>query len=114
MSRIGLKLMSVFLAGLVVTVAIINTLSLVLSAQNLKNVVEDENLSSIRTVQNEFTNEIMNLRRTLKTMDSLNYTRESYTAYTSIFWDMSKQSDSSFLRFTTIPVPYFSAPIIMI
>ena len=97
MSRIGLKLMGVFLAGLVVTVAIINTLSLVLSAQNLKNVVEDENLSSIRTVQNEFTNEIMNLRRTLKTMDSLNYTSELYTQYAGIFWDMSKQSDSEFL-----------------
>ena len=97
MSRIGLKLIGVFLAGLAVTIVIVNTLSLIISAKNLEAVVQDENLSSIRTVQGEFTNEIMDLRRTLMLMDSLNYTLEGYAQDTSEFWEMSKQSSSEFL-----------------
>lgn len=97
MSRIGLKLMGVFLAGLVATVAIVNTILLVLSSQNLKNVVEDQNLSSIRTVQGEFTAEIMDLRRILKTLDSIGFTTEGNTENTGIFWQMLQQSSSEFL-----------------
>ena len=97
MSRIGLKLMIVFLTGLAVTVAIVNTLLLVLSSKNLKSVVEDQNLSSIRTVQGEFTAEIMDLRRILKTLDSIDFTTEGNTENTGVFWQMLQQSSSEFL-----------------
>ena len=97
MSRIGLKLLGVFLAGLTFTVVIGTAVMLFLSSRNLSSVVEAQNKSSIKTVQNEFTTELMYLRRVLKTLDSIGFTTEGNTDNTGVFWQMLQQSSSEFL-----------------
>ena len=97
MSRIGLKLMAVFLAGLIAAVAATTVVSMLMASAIVRNIVQDENISSLNTVQAEFQDEILSLRSTLLTMDSLDFTLPGYEDSANTFWEMSKERENEFL-----------------
>ena len=96
MPRIGLKLIAVFMAGLVVAVATVNTIAIIMTMSIIRNIVREENASSVRAVQSEISSEISGLKSTMATMDALDFTLQGYEANASVFWEMAKESDNEF------------------
>ena len=99
MSRIGKKLIVVFMAGLIVAVATVTTLAMVLSSSIIETIEGESNLASVKSVQGSLANEIYSLRGTLITMDALDFTLPGYETSASVFWEMAKGSDLEFGAF---------------
>lgn len=99
MSKIGLKLIAVFMAGLVAAVATVNTIAMFLAASMLRTVVADQNISGLLTVQSELTEEIYELESFIEMMDAFDYTLPGNEELADIFWDTSYGSDSEYGAF---------------
>ena len=96
MSKIGLKLIALFMVALVAAVAISSTISILESSSTISSIAIDSNLATIRTVQNEISDEISSLRNTMVTMDVLDFTLPGYERSADLFWAKSSNSDSEF------------------
>ena len=99
MSKLGLKLIALFMTGLIAAVAISSAISMYMSSSTVRSIAIDNNLATIRTVQGEVSDEISSLRTTMVTMDVLNFTLPGYERSADLFWAMSSNSDSEFGAF---------------
>ena len=99
MSKIGLKLIALFMTGLVAAVAISSAISVYLTSSTISSIAIEGNLSAIRTVQGEISDEISSLRNTMETMDVLDFTLPGYERSADLFWAKSSSSDSEFGAF---------------
>ena len=99
MPRIGLKLIAVFMAGLIVAVAVVSSISMYMSASIIRTLAGGENVSSVRTMQSELSTVILDLRSTLVTMDALDFTLPGYEENAEVFWEMAKGNKSEFGAF---------------
>ena len=99
MPRIGLKLIAVFMAGLIVAVTTVSIIAAVMSASIVGTIAKRDNISSVRTVQTKLSDEIDSLKGTLVTMDALDITLQGYEANATVFWEMAKGSDNEFGAF---------------
>ena len=99
MSKIGFKLIAVFMAGLIVAVTVVSSIAMYMSSSIIRSLAGEENISSVKTVQGELSDEILGLRGTLVTMDSLDYTLPGNEESARVFWEMSKGSTSEFAAF---------------
>ena len=99
MSRIGLKLVAVFMAGLIVAVATVNTIAMFMAASMLRTVVETQNISGLATVQSELSEEIFELEAFIEMMDAFDYTLPGNGKDADTFWDTSYGSDSEYGAF---------------
>ena len=97
MSKIGLKLIVVFLSGLLVTILVLSIISTTMSSSIINNIVQGDNISSVNTVQGEITDEIMRLRSIVVTMDSLDLSLKGYEDRVLMFWNNQKERASEFL-----------------
>lgn len=99
MSRIGLKLIAVFMAGLVAAVATVNTIAMFMAASMLRTMAEEQNISGLKTVQSELSEEIFELKAFIEMMDAFDYTLPGNEEDADLFWDTSYGSDSEYGAF---------------
>ncbi|MCH5204248.1 MAG: cache domain-containing protein [Oscillospiraceae bacterium] len=99
MSRIGLKLIAVFMAGLIAAVAVVNTIAMIMATSMIRTVVKEGNMSGLKTVQSELAEEIFELRAFIEMMDSFDFTLRGNEENADLFWDTSYGSDSEYAAF---------------
>ena len=96
MSKIGLKLIVLFMTSLIAAVAVSSTVSMFESSSSISSMAIDSNLATIRTVQGEISDEIYSLRTTMVTMDVLDFTLPGYERSADLFWAKANNNSSEF------------------
>ena len=99
MPRIGLKLIAVFMAGLVLAMVIVSSISMYMASEIIRTISREENISSVNTIQSDLNGEIDDLKDTMVTMDALDFTLPGNEAEANVFWEMSADSASDFGAF---------------
>ena len=99
MSKIGLKLIAVFMAGLILAIAVVSSISMYMAAEIIRTISKEENLASVATIRSDLIGEIDNLKDTMATMDSIDLTLPGYEDEANVFWEMSADAVSNFGAF---------------
>lgn len=99
MSRIGRKLLTVFLACIIVTVAVICVIASIKSASVVNEIMGSHTESGVTTIEYDFQNEINYLKTTAATMDAFDLNLKSSSTNTGKAWDILKRSDKEFAAF---------------
>lgn len=96
MSKIGLKLIAVFMAGLIVAVVVVSAISMYMASAIIRTISSEENVASLNTIQSDLNSEIDDLKDTMKTMDALDFTLPGHEEDAQVFWEMSANYASNF------------------
>lgn len=103
MSRIGAKLIAVFLSIIIAAVVIVTMIALVRSSNIISSMMENQTTSGIRTIEYEFEGEITHLKSVVGMMNSfdLNLQQTTASGNTDKAWNVLKRTDDEFLAYTT-------------
>ena len=71
MSRIGLKLIAVFVAGMVVAITTLSIISVSMASEIIKEIVSDQNVASVKLLENQIADKIIDFQSFLETMNAL-------------------------------------------
>ncbi len=99
MSRLGKKLIGCFLICLVIAIATVNTIAMFMSANIIRTIMAEQNVSSVNDIKAELTDEVFRLRTIFQTMDSLDLTLEGKESDAMKVWELQKNTDSEFAAF---------------
>ncbi len=103
MSKIGAKLITVFLSIIIIAVVIVTMIALVRSSNIISDMMDAQTTSGIRTIEYEFESELAHLKSVINVMNSfdLNLQQATGSGSTDKAWETLKQTDDEFLAYTT-------------
>ena len=99
MSKIGLKLIALFMAGLIVTVAVVSVIGLTIMSDSITNIAVDSNKTSVGTVESKLEEVLMRFRRVVLTMDAMDFTSPGNEAVCDEYWSLTHSYESEFGAF---------------
>lgn len=99
MSKIGSKLLAVFLSCIIVTVVCISVISVMRSSAIINTLMESHTSAGISTIEFEFQNELDYLKTTIDTMNAFDLNLVSAASNTDTAWEKLKRSESEFAAF---------------
>ncbi len=99
MSKIGKKLLVVFLACIVVTVASISFIAMIKSSAIIHDIMGSHTDSGVTTIEYEFKDEIDLLKTTFETMNAFDLNLKSSSSNIKKAWNILKSSDNEFAAF---------------
>ena len=99
MSRIGLKLIGLFMAGLIVTVAAISIIGTTIMSNSITEIAVDGNETSVNTVASKLDEVLARFRRVVLTMDAMDFTSPGHEAICDEYWSLTHSYESEFGAF---------------
>ncbi len=99
MSKIGKKLLIVFLSCIFVTAATISVIALMRSSAIINTLMENHTSAGISTIETEFQNELDYLKTTFDTMNGFDLNLKGSSANTNRAWGILSRSESEFAAF---------------
>ncbi|MCH5205458.1 MAG: cache domain-containing protein [Oscillospiraceae bacterium] len=97
MSRIGLKLIAVFVAGMVVAIATLSIISVSMASEIIKEIVSDQNVASVKLLEIQIADKIIDFQSFLETMNALDMGVPGTEEDLQAFWDAEQESETEFL-----------------
>lgn len=97
MSRIGLKLIALFMAGLIVAIATLSIIAATISSSIINEIVTNQNVASVNTLENEIADEIFSMKGVLESINSLDLSLPGREEDLAEFWDSQKDVSTEFL-----------------
>lgn len=103
MSKIGAKLIAVFLSIIIAAVVIVTMIALVRSSNIISAMMDDQTTSGIKTIEYEFENELTHLKSVIEMMNSfdLNLQQATKSGSTDKAWEVLRNANDEFLAYTT-------------
>ena len=99
MSKIGLKLIALFMAGLIVTVAVITVVGLSIMSSSITNIAVSSNETSVFTVESKLSEVLQRFRRVVLTMDAMDFTTPGNNDVADEYWALTHSYESEFGAF---------------
>lgn len=99
MSKIGLKLIALFMAGLIVTVAVVSTIGLTIMSGSITELAVDANRSGVATIESKLEEVLMRFRRVVLTMDAMDFTQPGNDGVADEYWALTHSYESEFGAF---------------
>ena len=97
MSRIGLKLIAIFMSGLVVAIVILSLISVSIASSIIETISTNANVASLKTLENSIADEVGNLSDGLSTIQNFNYALPENQEALETFWAEQRDAESEFL-----------------
>ena len=108
MSKIGLKLIALFMAGLIVSVAVVSVIGLTIMSGSITELAVDANRNGVSTVESKLEEVLQRFRRVVLTMDAMDFTSPGHEDVCDQYWDLTHSYDSEFgAFFDTTGTPYW-------
>lgn len=101
MSRIGKKLLVVFLSCIVFTVASISIIAMISSKNIVATIMASHTESGVETIEYDIDSEVDNLKIIFSSMDGFDYTVRASAANAKKAWDNLKRSNTEFAAFAS-------------
>ena len=101
MSRIGRKLLTVFLACIIVTVASISVIASLKASSIVNEIMGSHTEAGVTTIEYDFQSEINYLKTTAATMDAFDLNLKSSVSNTGKAWETLRRSDKEFAAFAS-------------
>ena len=99
MSKIGLKLIALFMAGLIVTVAAISIIGLSIMSDSITSIAVAANETSVNTVQSKLEEVLARFKRVVLTMDAMDFTLPGNDDVADEYWALTHSYESEFGAF---------------
>ena len=99
MSKIGLKLIALFMAGLIVTVAVISVIGLTIMSNSITSIAVDNNKTSVSTVTSKLDEVLSRFGRVVLTMDAMGFTSPGNEDICDEYWSLTHSYESEFGAF---------------
>lgn len=108
MSRIGLKLIALFMAGLIVAIAAVSIIGLAFMSSSITDIAVETNKTSVSTVESKLEEVLQRFRRVVLTMDAMDFTQPGHDDVADEYWALTHSYESEFgAFFDTNGVPYW-------
>ena len=108
MSKIGLKIIALFMAGLIATVAAVSIIGLSIMSDSITGIAVDSNRTSVSTVTSKLDEVLARFGRVVLTMDAMDFTSPGHEDVCNEYWALTHSYNSEFgAFFDTNGVPYW-------
>lgn len=103
MSKIGLKLIAVFLSIIITAIVLVTIIALARSSSIIASMMRSQTTSGIETIQYEFESELEHLKSVMNMMNSFDLNLQQATASksTDSAWEALKRTDDEFMACAT-------------
>lgn len=99
MSKIGLKLIALFMAGLIVTVVSISVIGLSIMSDAITTIAVYSNETSVNMVQSKLQEVLARFQRVVLTMDAMDFTSPGKEDVADEYWALTHSYESEFAAF---------------
>lgn len=99
MSKIGLKLIALFMSGLIITVAAVSVIGLTIMSNSITSIAVDGNQTSVATVESKLGEVLQRFRRVVLTMDAMDFTSPGNEDICDEYWSLTHSYESEFGAF---------------
>ena len=108
MSKIGLKLIALFMSVFIVGVAILAAVAMYMSSSIINDVAVEANIANANSVGTSVDGVIARLRRVVLVMDAMDYTTPGHEDVADTYWDLTHSYSGEFGAFyDTTGTPYW-------
>lgn len=99
MSKLGLKLIGLFMAGLIATVAVVSVIGLYFMSNAITDIAVSSNETSVSTVKSKLQEVLARFGRVVLTMDAMDFTSPGHEEICDEYWSLTHSYASEFGAF---------------
>ena len=99
MSKLGLKLIGLFMAGLIATVAVVSVIGLYFMSSAITDIAVSSNETSVSTVKSKLQEVLARFGRVVLTMDAMDFTSPGHEEICDEYWSLTHSYASEFGAF---------------